>query len=199
MRTKSIKENSFDGAPGGTTGTIDFNPSLGTHSSPSVSQNPGAFADINTNAKHYYDPNNTGQPDTRMNSDDVLDADVEKLFSDKKETPTPDEIVCGLDYELSQMTQKDRGEAKRRVISNLKKDTKFYSNLNMLNINDTPPESTEPTNSSPIKERIKILNDLIAEKKSWRTPANNEIQKILDDKQNERSLRTLELLRRPIN
>jgi hypothetical protein len=63
------------------------------------------------------------------------DKDVDQIFK-KKVTPTPDELMSALQYELNQMVKKDKYIAKATVLKNFKDDPKYYSRLNMLNIDD---------------------------------------------------------------
>jgi hypothetical protein len=147
MSNRPIKENAFDAAPGGTTGTVTSQPGAwaATPSSPDVSQNPAHFQKSDRNkAKN--------QPQQSLNKD--LDA----LYS-KRQTPTPDEIITGIKYEMGQQIKKDKAEAKRSVLTNLKKDPKFYSNLKQLNITDKDmvdnmTENRHP-NDAPAKPSVK--------------------------------------------
>jgi hypothetical protein len=73
---------------------------------------------------------------------DNLAPAVDDLFK-KKNTPNPDEIMTGLQFELGQMVKKDKTIAKRIVIDNLRKDPQFYSRLGMMNIDDEKMKVTE--------------------------------------------------------
>jgi len=64
-----------------------------------------------------------------------LDKQVDKIFT-KKITPTPDSILTALQYELSNMTKKDKLIAKQLVLKNMRKDPLFYDRLQHLNISD---------------------------------------------------------------
>ena len=44
--------------------------------------------------------------------------------------------MSALQYELSNMTKKDKTIAKQQVLKNMKQDPHYYSRLNMLNIDD---------------------------------------------------------------
>jgi hypothetical protein len=130
MRKHSIKENSFE-APG--IGSINYQTGYGTPASPNTSQNPNSFASSNNN-KALGSNSNTAK---RIPKAGELDKSVDAMYADpRKATPTPDEVVAGLKYEMGQQIKKDKYEAKRVVIDNLKKDPKFYSGLKMLNIDD---------------------------------------------------------------
>lgn len=73
-----------------------------------------------------------------------FDPQVDQLFQ-KKNTPSPDEVMAGLQYELTNMTTKDKTIAKQIVLKNLKKDDHFYSHLDMLNIDDDKMKVDEST------------------------------------------------------
>ena len=168
----NLKENAFDAATGGTAGIINYQAPVGTHSSPSNYTTPPS--DFNK----YYDPNITGQPDTRITGDSgSFDKDVEQLFADK-EKPTIDDVMAGMQYELQNMIRKDKRVAKERVIDNMKKHgPKYYTKLHMLNIDDTDvtPE---------MQERVSVLNKMVAEKQEKRKDLklNDAIQDILREK-----------------
>ncbi len=191
----NVKENSFDGAPGGFGGSINVQPSLGTHSSPDVSQNPAKFAN------GYYNPDVTGQPDTRMmDNSGSFDGEVEKLFA-KKDKPTPDDMFAGLDYELSHMVKKDKSIAKQRVIDNMKKHgPKYYSGLNMLNIDEPSLTSniSENNQSAAMKERIRVLDDMVKIKSDRRQKMDPSIADILNVKREAKLNKFVELLKKPI-
>jgi hypothetical protein len=173
---KEIKENSFDAAPGGTSGALNYQAPVGTHSSPSNYQNPPS--DFNK----YYNTDTTGQPDSSVSDNSgSFDKDVEQLFKDK-EKPTIDDVMAGMQYELQNMIRKDKRVAKERVIDNLKKfGPKYYTKLHMLNIDDTDmtPE---------MKERVNVLDRMVAEKQEKRKDLklNDAIQDILREKREQK-------------
>jgi hypothetical protein len=100
------------------------NPGLATFSSPEVSQNPRNFSPVSPN-KIFGIPSNT------------LAGPEEKDIDFIKTKVTPDEVICGMDYEMKRMFYTDRPAAKSLVIQNLKKDPRYYSKLKMLNVDDT--------------------------------------------------------------
>ncbi len=191
--SKKIRENSFDGAPGGSAGSINLQPSLGTHASPGNYQDPAKFHSSDYNK--YYNKDTTGQPDTQVGDrSGSLAKDVDRLFN-LKEKPTIDDIMCGIQYELQNMVTKDKRIAKERVIDNLKKHgAKFYTKLGMLNINDKNMDVTPV-----MQERIDVLNQMVAEKQSKRADfkLNDAIQNILQEKRDQKSYRADELLKKP--
>jgi hypothetical protein len=174
--SNKIRENAFDAAPGGTSGIVNYQAPVGTHSSPSNYTTP------TDGFNKYYDSNATGQPDTHVNDDSgSFDGDVEQLFKDK-DKPTIDDVMAGMQYELQNMIRKDKRVAKERVIDNMKKfGPKYYTKLHMLNIDDTDmtPE---------MKERVNVLNRMVAEKQKKRKDLqlNDAIQDILREKREQK-------------
>lgn len=147
MRTPSIHENSFEGAPGGMSGTSNYQTGISTFASPDVSQDPKHFQSSNRNTA-------TGQDNTNSGS---LDTDVNAIYA-KKDTPTPDDVLCGIKHELGQQMVKNKATAKQKVLANLKKDPKFYSGLKMMGIDDESMmnnmnENKHP-NDAPAKPKI---------------------------------------------
>lgn len=171
----NLKENAFDAAPGGTSGIVNYQSPVGTHSSPSNYQDP--VKDYNK----YYDSNVTGQPDTQVTDSGSFDNDVEKLFVGK-EKPTIDDVLAGMQYELQNMIKKDKRVAKERVIDNMKKfGPKYYTKLHMLNIDDADM-------TTGMKETVNVLNKMVAEKQEKRKDLklNDAIQDILKEKREQK-------------
>jgi hypothetical protein len=158
MSSKPLKENSFDGAPGGAGGAIVYAPGWGTHSSPNVTQTPNAFGSFNTKP-----------PAKGMMADSgsaELSQDIDKLMA-KKDPPTIDDIVTGINWELNQMITRDKKVAKQRVVANLKKNPHYYSDLDQLNINmDKTPEEIEK--EKQMTERKKIFEDMVSQRTNVR-------------------------------
>lgn len=105
-----------------------------TISSPDISQSPEKFkypqtaasaSDITVPTPDQYD--NTS-PEGRENFENDVDA--------IKNVVTPDEVLTGMQYELRKMTFKRKDVAKQLVVSNLKKDPKFYSKLHMMQVDE---------------------------------------------------------------
>lgn len=171
-----MKENAFDAAPGGTSGIVNYQSPIGTHSSPSNYQDPSKFTSNDYNK--YYNKDTTGQPDTNVtDKSGSFDSDVEKLFKGK-EKPTIDDVMAGMQYELQNMNLKDKRIAKERVIDNMKKHgPKYYTKLHMLNIDDTDMDSQ-------MAERVNILKKMVSEKEEKRKnlKLNDAIQDILREK-----------------
>jgi len=126
-----IKENSFDGAPGGNSGTLNYQTGYGTFASPEASQNPDNF-DSNHHNKAVNQQGNTAKnaPDPS-----AIEQGLKDIYG-KKNKPTPDEFKAGFDYEMGQMIKKSPREAKETILQNLRKDPQYYSKLKMLNIDD---------------------------------------------------------------
>jgi len=148
-----IKENSFEGGVGGSNGTLNYQTGYGTPAGPDNSQNMGAFPSsdnnkaVNQNSNTTKDTPNTGS----------VEKDINGIFA-KKQTPTPDEIISGIKYELGQQNKKDKRKAKEEVVKNLKKDPRFYTDLKMLNIDDKSmvdnmTENKHP-NDAPAKTKV---------------------------------------------
>lgn len=173
-----ITENEFSPAPGGSGGSIGVGQSFGTFSSPSISQNSDHFVKGNKNT-------------IQSSSSGSIESDVDKLFL-KKETPTPDEVYSGLRYEFSQMTIKDLGQAKKLVISNLRRDPKYYSKLTQFNMTD---DSLEKNIKNSTTETVKLLDDMIEAKRKSVPQINSKILDILREKQEEKSSRISEKMK----
>ena len=177
---KNVKENSFDGAPGGSAGSLAYQGTVGSYSSPSNYQDAGRYDHSSLNKA--YNNDTTGQSDTQIGDNSgSFDKDVEKLFRGKQK-PTIDDVLAGMQYELQHMVKKDKHIAKQRVIENLKKyGPKYYTGLHMLNINDKDMDS-------PMAERVNVLNQMIAEKAERRKDLqlNDAIKDILNQKREEK-------------
>lgn len=180
MSKKPLRENEFTGAPAGM-GSISSAPGWGTHSSPDVSQDPTKFA---TGGGLHTLPAKGPQPQSGSLE---LARDVGQMMT-KKDVPTVDDVLAGVDWELSQMVVKNKALAKERVIANLKKNPHYYSDLDQLNINmDKTPE--ELTKEKQMTERKKIFQELLDTKpKREVSPELGEVmKKMWDEKQKRRS------------
>jgi hypothetical protein len=155
MSKPQVKENSFDGAPGGGAGSLTYQAPYATPASPDVSQNPGAFDSNNRNKA-------ANQPQKG-----VLKKDVDQLYANPRTAPTPDDVITGLKYETGQQIKKDPASAKKIVIANLKKDPKFYTSLKHLNITDRDmvDNMTENRHPNDAPERPKIKPNIEETKK----------------------------------
>ena len=201
MANKSVKENSFDAAPGGS-GGLSYGGSFGTPSGGNTTQNPDKFASPHdhrgtnspiTGSKLPDPPDripsdrasmgalktpavvspdvNSDKQDSKvpLNPNHAYDSQVDKIFS-KKNTPSPDEIMTGLQYELSQMVKKDKAIAKQTVLKNLKTDPQYYSRLDMLNIDDDKMKVDESINNfTKFSNTKNVLDKMVSERTEARS------------------------------
>ena len=162
-----IEENDYDMAQAGNAGSIGYGTGYGTFASPNVSQDPASFVGSKTLGSH----SNTAA--SAPASASASDAAINQIYS-KEVTPSPDEVITGLKYELQNMIKKDKARAKEIVLNNLRQDPHFYGKLGMWNINDKEMMNVNPPQSTPedqMNERIKILNQMIEAKgKKAETP-----------------------------
>lgn len=107
---------------------------LDTISSPDISQNPEKFKYPQTAASA--SDISTPPPDDYDNSPVKSRQEFERDVDAIKNVVTPDEILAGMQYELKKMVFKRKDTAKQIVVSNLKKDPKFYSNLKMMQVDE---------------------------------------------------------------
>lgn len=156
---KNISENNFEAGVSGTSGALNYQAGYGTHASPDVTQNPAHFQSGKSIDNH----SNTsrGAPDTNSQ-----EKDLNAIYS-KKDTPTPDEIVAGIKYEMGQQIKKDKYKAKEIVLNNCKKDPHYYSELKMLNVDDESmvDNMTENKHPNDIPLRSKVSNKVDETKK----------------------------------
>lgn len=153
MINKHIDENEFSPAPGGSNGTLNYQAGYGTQNY--ASQDPDHFehSDNNKAVNQNSDINKNSQDSGSM------EKNIDALYApSKKITPTADEIICGIKFELSHQIKKDKRMAKEQVIKNLKKNPKYYSSLGMLNIDDAEmvknmTENKHP-NDSPARNKV---------------------------------------------
>ena len=172
MKNRPIKENSCDGAPGGAAGAISYGVPYGTPSGGDNTQNPGAF-----------DSNHSNQGQDSQNSGS-LGKGLDQLYA-KKNSPSPDEFVAGMKFELGQQIHKDKGEVKRIVMRNLLKNPKFYSGLHMLNITDKDmvDNMTETKHPNDSAARTKVTPNIEETKKIFTEMAKGHGQKYVVNSQ----------------
>jgi hypothetical protein len=154
MSKSHIRENGFEGAGGGTSGTLNYQTGYGTFASPAVSQNSNNFVTANNNKAVNQNSNTCKDAPNKRD----MGQDINAIYA-KKDTPTPDEVVSGIKYEMGQQIKKDKRTAKEEVLKNLKKDPHFYSGLKMLNIDDKSmvdnmTESKKHPNDGAAKTKI---------------------------------------------
>jgi hypothetical protein len=158
----NIKENGFE--PGSNMGGPLGGSQWGTFSSPDVSQNSNQFASSNNN-KALGSHSNTAKDVPTTGS---INKDLNAIYS-KKNTPSPDEIVMGIKFEMGQQIKKDKYVAKQAVLANLKKNPRHYSSMAMLNVTDQDMlnnmnESKSHPNDAPLT-RTKITPNIAETKK----------------------------------
>lgn len=209
-----IIENSFEGGVGGFAGTSNYSTGYGTPSGGNVTQDPSKFSSSDKTVSHFAQdetgsavPKMPERPDRvtksvmnpfsaaeklksekPLNPEHEYDTQVDTLFK-KKHTPSPDEIMAGMQYEIGRMVKKDKAIAKQEVLKNLKTDPQYYSNLNMLNIDDDKMKVTENKETTVSKTKA-VLDEMIANSKKNKPIANaiensseiNQIFKDLTDK-----------------
>lgn len=210
---ETIKENGFEGGIGGY-GSMNYGNSYGTPSGGNTTQDPSKFSSSDKTVSHFAQdttgsavPVMPDRPDRitksvmspvasaeklksekPLNPEHEYDTQVDQLFS-KKHTPSPDEIMAGMQYELGRMVKKDKAIAKQEVLKNLKSDPQFYSRLDMLNIDDDKMKVTENKETTVSKTKA-VLDEMIAARQKNRPIANavaesseiNQIFKDLTDK-----------------
>jgi len=179
-----IKENNFDTAQAGVGGAISYTSGWGTFSSPDVSQDPASFVksrSIGSNSNTV-----SSSPSSKAEYNQVID----KIYK-KKTTPSPDEILTGLKYELQNMIKKDKAKAKEIVLNNIRQDPHYYGKLGMLNIEDDDMMKTNPMPQSQedqMNERIRLLNQMI-ESKVKKVNAPQSIKDALKDTRDRKNKR----------
>ena len=215
-KNRIVKENSFEGSPGGGSGTLNYQTGYGTPGGGNYSQNPSHFASSDKTTDHFQPntasgsavPQTPDRPDAvspkrasmgaetspagkadqlaaqkPLNPDQQFDPQVDQLFQ-KKQTPSPDELMSALQYELGRMVKNDKTIAKETFIKNLKQDPHYYSRLDMLNIDDEKMKVDE--NSSTFDKTKAVLDEMIAARQKnvavANTPEINQIFKDLTEK-----------------
>lgn len=158
MSKYPVKENNFEGGVAGTSGVVNTQPGYGTFASPDASQNSAAFDSSNRN-KTLGSNSNTALEAPKSGSQE---RDLSAIYA-KKDTPSPDEVVTGIKYELGQQIKKDKRKAKDIVLANLRKDPHYYGDLKMLNIDDKSmvdnmSETKKHPNDKPLNEKVTITN-----------------------------------------
>lgn len=117
--------------------------------SPDIQQDPSKFGTL-INNKNVVTQNNSKSLVTPLAK---LSSKNSRKYNDDinaiKYKVTPDEVICGLNYELQHMVLKDSQIARQLVVKNLKADPHYYSKLHMLGV--YPGEEDYPeADDSPI-------------------------------------------------
>ena len=110
-----------------------------------------------------------------------LDPHVDQIFK-KKDTPTPDEVMSAIQYELGNMVKKDKFIAKQTVLKNMKNDPHYYSRLDMLNIDDKKMKVDESVEETTFSKTKAVLDEMISQRQKKVATANTpEIAQIFKD------------------
>jgi hypothetical protein len=189
MSKKTIKENNFEGGMGGMVGASSTQPGSwgGTAASPEVSQNSNQFASSNNNKA----VNQMGNTAKEAPGSGSMEGDVNAIYA-KKDTPSVDEVVTGLKYELGQQIKKDKRLAKETVLQNLKKNPHFYTELKMLNIDDQsmvdnmneskhPNDAPARTKVTPNIEETKKIFAEMAKGREKKYVVNSQIVDVMEE------------------
>lgn len=150
MTNKSLKENEFSPAPGGASGTSNYQTGYGTHSSPDVSQDPKHFAtgdSVGTHSNTKKDPSNPSE------ARKLID-----IIYSKPNPPTPDDIVSAIKRVMGNQIKKDALAAKLEVLRNMAKNPNTYRGLQDMGIDDktmmdTVTENRHP-NDAPARSKV---------------------------------------------
>jgi len=168
-----LGDRMMQGLPYGQGGAVTGASSFDTFSSPDVSQNPDKFGSLvdksklSANSKQSMNIISPFSPENEESPEDY-EKDVDAV----KYTVTPDEVLCGIDYEMKKMVLKDKQVAKQNVVNNLKHDPQYYSKLKMLDIVDEEPEQSE---KSEKPDNQPVNNEL----DEFYTPQEKEIRGIM--------------------
>jgi hypothetical protein len=191
---KNLSENEFSGAPGGYGGTVSYGTGYGTPSGGNVTQNPDHFASDSmhkagnepSSSSHTspFDKAEKTKSELPLDPQQDFNKQVNGIFT-KKNTPSPDDLIAALQYELGQMVLKDKAVAKQNVLKNLKADPQHYSRLNMLNIDDEKMKVDEDT--STFGKTKKVLDEMIAKRKDKVVPSDVNLDGIFKDMWNRRN------------
>lgn len=175
MNKKNLTENNFEPGVSGNTGAMNYATGYGTPSY--AQQDPDHFQSSKSNHN-----SNTSKDNPKSKED--TDQQMNAIWS-KKNTPTPDEIVAGIKYELGQQNKKDKRKAKEAVLDNLRKDPKFYTGLKMLNIDDESMVNNMTENKHPndAPARAKVTPNIAETKKIFAEMAKGRDQKYVVNSQ----------------
>jgi hypothetical protein len=181
MSKKSIKENEFSGAPGGTAGSINYQTPYGTPFSPNFLQDPDSFEASKFNTvqnKAMGDKSNTAKD--FQNPEDMQKA-VDQIYS-KKKVPTADQVKAGLDFELHNMIKPDKHKAKELVLGHLREDPDYYGKLHQLNIDDKSMQVdiNETLKNVNVAETKKIFDGMV-KKKETKYVVNSYLVEVMEE------------------
>jgi hypothetical protein len=95
--------------------------------------------------------------------------DLNTLYANPRTAPTPDDIISGMKYEMGQQIKKDKLGAKQSVLTNLKKDPRYYRDLKQLNITDKDMVDNMEENTHPNSGIDTQVYNKLQELKSFKT------------------------------
>lgn len=107
---------------------------LSGFSSPDICQDPAKFGTLSGKSNIMPKNSNKNLVTPFKTASEKEPEDYDNSVNKIKYKVTPDEIICGLNYELQHMVLKDSQIAKQIVIKNLKVDPQYYSKLHMLGV-----------------------------------------------------------------
>lgn len=175
-----FKENNMSQVPIG--GQSPLSGQSGTYASPDVTQNPGSFPSDSSNVNIV--------PPVDQDVKSKIDPDqYKKDVDDIKNKVTPDDIIQGIEYELKKQIYKNKMVAKETVVQNLKKNPRFYRDLDMLT---GGPEMMKENNQK--EEIAKIIQNMAVESKGRERVEQkygnfDAIKKLMDEKWEEKKKR----------
>lgn len=118
-------------------------------SSPDICQDPAKFGTMSGKSNVVSQGKNKNLVTPFKKSSENDPAQFDKNVDRIKYKVTPDEVICGLNYELQHMVLKDSQIAKQIVIKNLKVDPQYYSKLHMLGVYPGDEDVPEDTTNVP--------------------------------------------------
>lgn len=175
-----FKENNMSQIPIG--GQPTLSGQSGTYASPDVTQNPGSFPADSSKVNIV--------PPVDQDIKSKIDPEQYKKDVDTIKTKvTPDDIIQGIEYELKKQIYKNKMVAKETVVQNLKKNPRFYRDLDMLT---GGPEMMKENNQK--EEIAKIIQNMAVESKGRERVEQkygnfDAIKKLMDEKWEEKKKR----------
>lgn len=171
MSDKNLTENEFSPAPGGTSGTSNYQTGYGTHSSPDVSQDPKHFAtgdSVGTHSNTKKDPSNPSE------AQKLID-----IIYSKPNPPTPDDIAAAVKRVMGGQIKKDPLAAKLEVLRNMAKNPNTYKGLQDMGIDDKTMMDTVNENRHPndAPARLKVTGNVEETKKIFAEMAQGRDKK----------------------
>lgn len=153
----------------------------GTYASPDVTQNPGSFPSDSSKV-------NMAPPVDQDVKSKIDPEQYKKDVDGIKTKVTVDDILQGIEYEKKKQIYKNMMTAKEAVVTNLKKNPRYYRDLLMLGIEGDTEQMKENTQSEKIS---KVMRETAAQSKpKERTEQQygdfDKIKKLMDEKWEEK-------------